>query len=93
MKIEGRLIYSNMKKNMRRTIFTTISIILCSFLIFTTILVISSIRNGITENIENDYNDYHFMIKDLDLNSFNIIKDLKVSFEMQQKFNKKVNEQ
>lgn len=75
MKIEGRLICSNMKENMRRTIFTIISIILCSFLIFTTILVISSIRNGITENIENDYNDYHFMIKDLDLNSFNIIKD------------------
>ena len=75
MKIEGRLIYSNMKKNMRRTIFTIISIILCSFLIFTTILVISSIRNGITENIENDYNDYHFMIKDIDLNGFNIIKD------------------
>lgn len=75
MKIEGRLICSNMKKNMRRTIFTIISIILCSFLIFTTILVISSIRNGITENIENDNNDYHFMIKDIDLNSFNIIKD------------------
>lgn len=75
MKIEGRLICSNMKKNMRRTIFTTISIILCSFLIFTTILVISSIRNGITENIENDYNDYHFIIRNIDLNSFNIIKD------------------
>ena len=75
MKIQTKLLFNNMKINIKRTIFTTISIALCTFLILTTLLVISSIRNGINENIDTQYNDYHFIIKDLDIDSFNKIKD------------------
>ena len=75
MKIQTKLLLNNIKINIKRTIFTTISIALCTFLILTTLLVISSIRNGINENIDTQYNDYHFIIKDLDIDSFNKIKD------------------
>lgn len=74
MKIQTKLLFNNMKINIKRTIFTTISIALCTFLILTTLLVISSIRNGINENIDTQYNDYHFIIKDLDIDSLNKIK-------------------
>ena len=75
MKIQTKLLFNNMKMNIKRTIFTTISIALCTFLILTTLLAISSIRNGINENIDTQYNDYHFIIKDLDIDSLNKIKD------------------
>ena len=75
MKIEMKLSFNSIKKNLKRTIFTIISIGLCTFLILTTLLTISSIRNGITENINIEYNDYHFIIKNLNLSSFNKIKD------------------
>ena len=74
MKIQTKLLFNNMKMNIKRTIFTTISIALCTFLILTTLLVISSIRIGINENIDTQYNDYHFIIKDLDIDSLNKIK-------------------
>ena len=74
MKIETKLSINNMRKNIKRTIFTTISIILCTFLILTTMFVISSIRNGITENIATEDNDYHFVIKDLDIESLDEIR-------------------
>ena len=75
MKIETKLSLNNMKKNIKRTMFTTLSIALCSFLIFTTILIISSIRNGITEKSNIQYNDYHFIIKNLSADDFNKIKN------------------
>lgn len=75
MKIETKLALNNMKKNKKRSVFTTVSIMLCTVLIFTTLILISSIRNGISENIETEYNDYHFIIRNLDVNSFNKIKD------------------
>lgn len=75
MKIETRLTFNIMKKNIKRTIFTIISIILCTILVFTTMLLISSIRNGISNNLKTEYNDYHFIIKNLDIDSFNKIKD------------------
>ncbi len=75
MEIEIKLAVSNIKNNIKRTIFTITSIILCTVLIFTTVLLISSIRNGITENVESQYNDYHFIVKDIDMNSFSKIKD------------------
>ena len=75
MKIETKLALKNMKKNKKRSVFTTVSIMLCTVLIFTTLILISSIRNGISENIETEYNDYHFIIRNLDVNSFNKIKD------------------
>jgi len=75
MKIETKFVLNNMQKNIKRTIFTTISIILCTVLIFTAILLISTIRIGIDENIEKYYADYHFIIKDLDIDEFNKIKD------------------
>ena len=77
MKIEMKLTYNNMKNNIKRTTFTTISMILCTFLILTTMIIISSIRNGITENIDIKYNDYHMVIKDLDIDSFNRIRNKK----------------
>ena len=63
MNIETRLTLNNIKRNRKRTLFTIISIALCTVLIFITILLVSSIRNGITENIETEYNDYHVAIK------------------------------
>ena len=75
MKIETKLTFNNMKKNIKRTIYTTISIALCAFLIITTLLVATSINNSFNENINNKYNDYHFVIRNIDLDSFNKIKN------------------
>lgn len=75
MKIETRLSFNNLKSNIKRTIFTITSIALCTFLILTTIIIISSIRNGITESTNIQYNDYHFIIKNINLDEFNKIKD------------------
>ena len=75
MKIETKLAINNIKKNKKRAVFTTISIILCTFLIFTAMLVISSIRNGIDESLTRNGKDYHFVIKNLSIEDFNKIKD------------------
>lgn len=75
MKIETKLTFNNMKKNIKRTIYTTISIALCAFLIITTLLVSTSISNSFNENIDNKYNDYHFVIRNIALDSFNKIKN------------------
>lgn len=75
MKIETKLTFNNMKKNVKRTIYTTISIALCAFLIITTLLVATSINNSFNENIDNKYNDYHFVIRNIDWDSFNKIKN------------------
>ncbi len=75
MKIETKLTLNNIRKNPKRTIFTSISIILCTFLIFTVMLIISSIRNGIDEALTSDGNDYYFAIKNLSIDDFNKIKD------------------
>lgn len=75
MKIETKLALKNMKQNMKRTIYTIISIVLCTFLILTTMITISSIKNGIDENISKSNNDYQFFIKNLDIENFNKIKD------------------
>ena len=74
MKIETKLTFNNMKKNKKRTIFTTISIILGTVLIFVTLLLVCSIKSGIVENIETEYNDYHLIIRDLNVNDFSKIK-------------------
>ena len=76
MKIETKLTFNNIRKNFKRTIYTTISIILCSFLIIATILIATSIGTGIKENIASEYNDYHFIIKNLDSKSSNEIIEL-----------------
>ncbi len=75
MKIETRLSLNNLRSNIKRTIFTIISIALCTFLILTTLIIISSIRNGITESTNIQYNDYHFIIKNINSDEFNKIKD------------------
>ena len=75
MKIETKLTLKNMIRNIKRTIYTTISIALCTFLILTTLLLIASIRNGINENTNIEYNDYHFIIKGVNSDEFNLIKD------------------
>lgn len=75
MKIETKLTLNNIRKNKKRAIFTIISIVLCTFLIFTAMLVISSIRNGIDKALTSNDNDYYFAIKNLDAQDFNKIKD------------------
>ena len=75
MKIETKLTIKNMKKNIKRTIYTTISIALCVFLIFTTLILISSIRKGINEGTNIKYNDYNFIIRGESKDEFNQIKD------------------
>ena len=77
MKVEAKLAINSMKRNKKRTFFTIISIVLCTALIFTTFIVISSIKNGITQNIETQYNDYHFIIRNVPSESLNKIKDKK----------------
>ena len=75
MKIEAKLAINNMRKNKKRTLYTTISLILCTMLILTTLILISSIRNGVSENFETEYNDYHIILKKLSPERFNIIKN------------------
>ena len=75
MKIETKLTIKNMKKNIKRTIYTTISIALCVFLIFSTLILISSIRKGINEGTNIKYNDYDFIIRGVSKDEFNQIKD------------------
>ena len=47
MKIENKLTFNNIRKNIKRTIYTTISIALCSFLIIATLLVATSIGKSL----------------------------------------------
>lgn len=75
MKIEAKLALNNMKKNKKRTIYTTISLVLCTLFILTTIILISSIRNGISENFDSEYNDYHVVLTELSAERFNKIKN------------------
>ena len=75
MKIEKNLAFNNMKKNINRTIFTIISIVLCSSIIFIIMLLISSIKDGVSRLSEKEYSDYHFIIKNLDINAFEKIKN------------------
>ena len=75
MKIETKLALKNMLENKKRSIFTCISLILCSTLILTTIILISSIKNGVSESFNSEYNDYHFILKNLSPERFEKIKD------------------
>ena len=54
MKTELKLTLNNLKSDKKRTLFTIISIMLCSILIFTTTILVSSIKNGIIEISEQD---------------------------------------
>ena len=74
MKIETQLTFNNIRKNIKRTIYTTISIALCSFLIIATLLVATSIGKSFKENIAQKYNDYYFSIKNINLDRLNKIK-------------------
>ena len=74
MKIENQLTFNNIRKNIKRTIYTTISIALCSFLIIATLLVATSIGKSFKENIAQKYNDYYFSIKNINLDRLNKIK-------------------
>lgn len=77
MKIETKLAFKNMIKNKKRTIFTCISLVLCSTLILTTLILVSSIKNGASESFNTEYNDYHFIINSLSPERFNTIKSKK----------------
>jgi len=75
VKIETKLALNNIGKHEKRTLFTVISLVLCTTLIFSTLLLVSSIKNGFATNIETEYNDYHLVLKDISPNEFNQIKD------------------
>ena len=55
--------------------YTIISLILCTTLILTTMLLVSSIRNGVSENFDTEYNDYHVILKDLSAERFERIRN------------------
>ena len=75
MKTELKLTLNNLKSNIKRTLFTIISIMLCSILIFTTTILVSSIKNGIIEISEKEKSDYHVILKDLSNKDFEKIKN------------------
>lgn len=75
MKTELKLTLNNLKSNIKRTLFTIISIMLCSILIFTTTILVSSIKKGIIEISEKEKNDYHVILKDLSNKDFEKIKN------------------
>lgn len=75
MKPEIKLALNDLRMNKKRTLYTTISLILCTTLIFTTILLISSLKNGFDTNIDIEYNDYHFILKNISPDDFNKIKN------------------
>lgn len=74
MNIEIKLAFNNLRKYWKRTLFTTISIILCSTLLFTTMLMVSSIKSGIDENFKANHNDYSFIIKNVSIEDIIKIK-------------------
>lgn len=75
MKIETKIAINNIKEHKKRTMFTIISVILCTALIFTTILLLSSIKYGMENDIETEYNDYHFVLKDISKELFDEIRN------------------
>ena len=75
MKIEAKLALNNIRKNKKRTLFTTISLILCTALILTIMILISSVQNGVSENFNSAYNDYHVVLNKLSVERFNAIKN------------------
>ena len=75
MKTELKLTLNNLKSNIKRTLFTIISIMLCSILIFTTTILVNSIKNVIIEISEKEKNDYHVILKDLSNKDFEKIKN------------------
>jgi len=75
MKTELKLTLNNLKNNIKRTLFTIISIMLCSILIFTTTILVGSIKKGIIEISEKEKNDYHIILKDLNNKDFEKIKN------------------
>lgn len=75
MKTELKLTLNNLKSNIKRTLFTIISIMLCSILIFTTTILVSSIKNGIIEISEKEKEDYHVILKDLSNKDFEKIRN------------------
>ena len=79
MKKELKLTLNNLKSNIKRTLFTIISIMLCSILIFTTTILVSSIKNEIIEISEKEKNDYHVILKDLINKDFEKIKIKSIS--------------
>lgn len=79
MKTELKLTLNNLKSNIKRTLFTIISIMLCSILIFTTTILVSSIKNGIIEISEKEKNDYHVILKDLSNKDFEKIYIQKIN--------------
>ena len=74
MDIECKLSINNMLKNWKRTTYTTISIILCSILIFITMTLTVSIKNGVEQSVETQYNDYHIVLKNQTKSDFEKIK-------------------
>ncbi len=74
MNIEIKLAFNNLRKYWKRTLFTIISIILCSTLLFTTMLMVSSIKSGIDENFKANHNDYSFIIKNVSIEDIIKIK-------------------
>ncbi len=75
MKVELKIPTKNIKKNKKRAVSTIISIALCTFLILATMLTISSIRQGIIENVINRYKNYHFCIENISKSELNRIKE------------------
>lgn len=75
MKIETKIAINDIKKHIKRTIFTSISIILCTTLICISALIIFNIKNGIDENMKKESTDYHFVIKGMTMSSYNRIKE------------------
>lgn len=74
MNIENKLSFNNIKRNVNRAIYTCISIILCTMLIFIFLIIALSIKNGITETINSEYSDYHFVVNNIKQSDLEKIK-------------------
>lgn len=74
MKIEVKIAKKEIKRNIKREIYTIISIILCTILITTFTTVITSVKKGIDESFAKENNNYHLMIKNINIEDLNKIK-------------------
>ena len=75
MNIESKLSINNIKRNKNRDFYTCISIVFCSMLIFMFLLVSLSIKNGINETINSEYNDFHFIVNDITQDDLEKVKN------------------
>lgn len=75
MRIERKICHTNIRKRFKRTMYTSVSMLLCTILICTSMFLFSSFNGIINDISENEYKDYHFVVRDVNYNEIVKIKN------------------